>query len=159
VWCSSCASMVEECPHVGRVVNGAIGLPDDMARLLNAPGRLMRQALTYLTFRQEVHPNQMVHVTVQPQVPFKSLRLVVDPLMATAFMFHDVRIGNNIQGASASAGVRCTVFPADPLDKLPVNNLEGISTCSIGQLYSLTVENVSHENKEFSAMVWGVTIV
>lgn len=158
-WCPECSLMVYGCPHeevpVDAVGPEAKTLSDMVG---SAPKGNYRLRTTFLTFAKTVASGEETVVIVHPQLVFKSLRLVVDPLIAPYFSFLDVRIGQFSQGGSYSPGVRCTVFPPDPLDKLPVNNLEGIDTTREGQWYGLHVRNDSPSVQDFSAIVWGQRI-
>lgn len=56
----------------------------------------------------DVMPAGFVSIASRPQIPFRGIRLFVHQPIASSFLIHSLRVGNNEQTASA-----CSPIPAD----------------------------------------------
>lgn len=89
------------------------------------------------------------------QVQLKPVRLVVDPEAAPDFTIDDIQVGRNSQFAAAGH-VAATIFPPNPHDQNPINNLAGIDKVQAGMKISLNITNKSNFTRNFSAVIYAL---
>lgn len=99
-----------------------------------------------------VSMNSYPHHTVQP------LRLVYGGA-PERFKLLDVMIGRISQFAAYTiTGLALENFPPHPRGNKPINNLSGISRCTVGLAITLTVVNVTDRVLPFDALIYAQVI-
>lgn len=99
------------------------------------------------------HASAMVRTVVQ--VPLKPVRLVVDPLDAADFTINDIQVGRNSQFAAVGQ-VGASIFPPNPHNQNPINNLAGIDKVQAGMEISLHITNINNASRNFSAVIYAL---
>lgn len=169
-WCGVCNFLVYD-PHShptappprAKTVGDIYGAPtNDTPRPLVRMGMRAKKrepALMMLSFScPSVAGGSTCNVSAGPQVLFKPMRLVVPPEVGADFYMSDFKIGNMSQFASPGGGISMTAFPPLPVKEQPINNLKGMPCVMVGQYIYMTVQNHNHSCRNFSALVYGLTL-
>lgn len=90
-------------------------------------------------------------VATSIQAPFRGVRLVVEPAIASAFFLVSVFVGTAFQGA-ATANVICTLFVPESLVPLELD------TAQVGNTITLNVLNRSAAPLRFAGGMVGETL-
>lgn len=169
-WCGVCNFLVYD-PHShptpppprARTVGDLYGAPaNDTPPLLRRMGMKAKRrepALLMLSFGPlSIAGNSTANICAGPQVLFKPMRLVVPPEVGVDFYLSDLQIGRMSQFANPGGAISMSAFPPLPVKEQPINNLKGMPCVMVGQSIYMTVQNHNPACRNFTALVYGVTL-
>jgi len=158
-WCSGCSFLVYDphaCPNKATPTQAELPIAFQTIAVRERRPELMLLPITCA----DVAGLSVVTIVVESWVPFKPRRLHVAPEIASYFDMLDLRFGNvskfaNVGAVPASCFIPPTDVRLEKLERVPFDNIAGMSVIPVGQGIVLQVQNRASHPLSFRAMMAG----
>lgn len=154
-WCAACRFLTYGCRHE---LEARPELPPPFRPMVT---RARRAELALLPFTcRDVAGLSLATLVVEPWAAFKPRRLHVAPEIAPYFDLLDLRFGNvskfaNVGEIPASCFIPPTDVRLEELERVPFDNIAGMSVVPVGMGIVLSIQNRAAAPLSFRAMMAG----